>query len=273
METKMCSKCKKEFHLNSSNFQEQKNRKQKFKSYCRNCGKEMCKNYRVKNKEKCNDNAITFKKCSTCKKVLLVSEFSVCKSWKDGLSYQCNECKNKTWKKYYDENSEELNGKTKIRNDKNYQHNLEKYRNYRHEWYVSNKDKRKSYMSDYIKARMKTDIEFKLVFNLRRRLRSAVIGQKTTKANHTMDLIGCSSDFLKKHLESKFRDGMSWKNYGKKHNELRGWEIDHILPCSSFNLIDEIEQYKCFHWTNLQPLWREENISKSARINGDDKLC
>jgi len=70
-----------------------------------------------------------------------------------------------------------------------------------------------------------------------------------------MKLVGCSIDFLKQHLENKFKPGMSWKNYGK-------WHIDHIRPCASFDLRKPAEQKKCFHYSNLQPLWAKENLVK-----------
>lgn len=79
------------------------------------------------------------------------------------------------------------------------------------------------------------------------------------KSIKTSDAIGCSVTFLKNHLESKFRDGMNWDNYGKF-----GWHIDHIKPCASFDLSDQEQQNKCFHYTNLQPLWRSENLSKGC---------
>ena len=72
-----------------------------------------------------------------------------------------------------------------------------------------------------------------------------------------MDLIGCTSDELKNYLESKFLPTMTWDNYGKY------WHIDHIIPCSLFNLIDEEEQKKCFHYTNMQPLFTTTEIAKS----------
>jgi hypothetical protein len=51
---------------------------------------------------------------------------------------------------------------------------------------------------------------------------------------------------------------MNWQNYGQ-------WHIDHIRPCASFDLKDPIEQAKCFNYTNLQPLWAKENLSKGAK--------
>ena len=61
-----------------------------------------------------------------------------------------------------------------------------------------------------------------------------------------------------KYLENKFQKGMNWKNQGRY-----GWHIDHIKPCSKFDLSDPDQQKKCFNYKNLQPLWAAENIKKS----------
>ena len=71
------------------------------------------------------------------------------------------------------------------------------------------------------------------------------------------DFLGCDINFLMLYLESKFLENMNWGNYGE-------WHIDHIKPCCSFDLSD-IDQIKsCFHYTNLQPLWKMENCIKSG---------
>ena len=70
-----------------------------------------------------------------------------------------------------------------------------------------------------------------------------------------------SVDELKKHIEKQFKPGMNWSNHS-----VRGFHIDHIIPCASFDLTKEEEQKKCFHYTNLQPLWAEENLSKGAKV-------
>ena len=81
----------------------------------------------------------------------------------------------------------------------------------------------------------------------------------TTKKHPMTELLGCTFDELKKHLESKFSDGMNWNNYGRK-----GWHIDHIVPCCFFDLTRIDEQKKCFHYTNLQPLWAKTNLFKAS---------
>lgn len=73
--------------------------------------------------------------------------------------------------------------------------------------------------------------------------------------SQTIKLIGCSIEQLKQHLEKQFKLGMSWFNYGK-------WHVDHIKPCASFDLTDIEQQKQCFNYTNLQPLWAEENLVK-----------
>ena len=87
---------------------------------------------------------------------------------------------------------------------------------------------------------------------------AAVKFAKTKKAYKTEKLIGCSILKMRKHLEKQFKKGMTWENHGK-------WHIDHIKPCCKFNLLDKEEQLKCFHYTNLQPLWSQENLSKGGK--------
>ena len=84
---------------------------------------------------------------------------------------------------------------------------------------------------------------------------------KKHKTDKTLNLLGCSAQFLRTYIENKFLEGMTWDNYGK-----HGWHIDHIIPCSSFNLTDSTQQQICFHYTNLQPLWAIDNLKKSNKI-------
>jgi hypothetical protein len=70
--------------------------------------------------------------------------------------------------------------------------------------------------------------------------------------------MGCSIAYAYAYLEAQFAEGMSWENYGE-------WHIDHIRPCASFDLEDPVQQRECFHYTNLQPLWAKDNLSKSDK--------
>lgn len=78
-----------------------------------------------------------------------------------------------------------------------------------------------------------------------------------------MELLGCPLDVAKNHIEKQFKDGMTWDNHGE-------WHIDHIKPCASYDLNIPEEQKKCFHYTNLQPLWANENLSKSDKWESKD---
>ena len=102
----------------------------------------------------------------------------------------------------------------------------------------------------------RNNLHAKLSGNLRSRLLHVLKGNP--KKDTTINLVGCDIDFLRKHLESKFTKGMTWKNYGK-------WHVDHIITCACFNLIREDEQRRCFNWRNLQPLWGEENLEKGDK--------
>jgi hypothetical protein len=73
-----------------------------------------------------------------------------------------------------------------------------------------------------------------------------------------MQLLGCSIHEFKQWIEPQFKRGMTWRNYGKK------WHIDHIVPCSWFNLSDRDEQRRCFHYTNLRPLSKRANLARGA---------
>ncbi|MGV9199678.1 MAG: hypothetical protein ACOC4M_12765 [Promethearchaeia archaeon] len=91
---------------------------------------------------------------------------------------------------------------------------------------------------------------------MRGRVYSALKYYSEPKKKRTMEYVGCDIETLRKHIEKQFQEGMNWKNQGK-------WHIDHRRPCASFDLNLEKERHKCFHYTNLQPLWGEDNLSKN----------
>ena len=102
----------------------------------------------------------------------------------------------------------------------------------------------------------KTDIMYKLVRNLARRIWGKLDSLNIPKPDITYsELLGCTPIELKRHIRKQFKDGMKFSNY-------KLWELDHILPISSFNLIKISQLKKCCHYTNIQPLWMKENRSK-----------
>jgi len=103
--------------------------------------------------------------------------------------------------------------------------------------------------------RVRSYSEKRIAKALRRRLEKIVKGYR----RRTEDLIGCSVSQLRAHLEAKFTGGMSWDNYGL-------WHIDHARPCRSFDLRLPEQQRACFHFSNLQPLWAGDNLSKNCKI-------
>ena len=108
------------------------------------------------------------------------------------------------------------------------------------------------------KVRYYTDINYKLASILRNRLNTVLKVNLPTQ--HTKDFLGCTLEEFRIYIENQFKPGMTWENHG-----VHGWHIDHIKPCASFDLSKPEEQAKCFHYSNLQPLWAEENLRKNGK--------
>ena len=210
--------------------------KSKFKN-CTSCGKLLEKNYKNFRYISKKNNVLRFRPvCRVCERILnakyaKTSAGKIVKSKAD-KKYALSGRKKISQKKYYDKNKKVLNKK-----------NI----------------KRRA-------VKRKTDPHTKIRDNLSLRMRLALKEQNLTKRNTTHKLVGCSIKFLKKYLENQFyphpKTGvkMTWMNYSRK-----GWHIDHIKPCASFDLSNPKQQIKCFNYKNLQPLWAEENIKKSNK--------
>ena len=173
-------------------------------------------------------------------------------------------------KQYYLKNKEYLLKKQKKYDDEHKEHSKEYKRELRKT--PEHKKKVKLYL-DTPEVRLRNrknrriqskflydnDASYKILRLCRNRLNHALNGE--LKSDNTIKLIGCTTEFLKEYLEKQFKSGMNWNNH-----TIKGWHIDHIIPCSSFDLSDFEQQKKCFHYTNLQPLWYDENIKKSNKI-------
>lgn len=148
--------------------------------------------------------------------------------------------RNGYYKKYYKNNKEQINTKRRVYVEKN-------------------RDKIRNRHKNYCNRRFKTDVQYKLSNNLRTRLNTTIKGN--FKSGSAVRDLGCTIEQLKQYLESKFQLGMSWDNH-----TLDGWHIDHIKPLSSFDLSDRKQLLEACHYTNLQPLWAKDNLTKSDKI-------
>jgi hypothetical protein len=196
--------------------------------------KEYNKEYRLKNKEKRKE----YDKEYNLKNKEQIKEYRL---------------KNKEKKKEYDK---EYGKEYRLKNKEK-----------KKEYYLKNKEKRKEHNSkpetqelrrNRENNRYNTDINFRILSICRTRLSHALKGN--SKSASTMELIGCTVDELRRHIESKFELWMTWENQG-----LGGWDIDHIKACSHFNMEDPKQQRACFHWSNLQPMEHIDNIKKGKR--------
>ena len=184
---------------------------------------------------------MALKICFKCKLEKELLCFSKNTKRKDGLYIWCKQCSDIAIKKYRLNNKEKLSEYGR-RYRKGNQERIAKYQ--------------KEYDKKYRKCRLLYDINYKISSYLRRRLNVALKGN--AKSGSAIKDLGCSIAELKKHLESKFQNGMSWQNYGK-------WHIDHIKPLRNFNLTSSVEVAIVCHYTNLQPLWAKDNLSKGSK--------
>jgi hypothetical protein len=123
---------------------------------------------------------------------------------------------------------------------------------------ISNKKWRENNLKDYRKNKKENDPLYSFTHRIRSRIRSFMKTIKITKKNKTFDIIGCSPASLKEHIEKQFTEGMSWDKMGQYIH------IDHIIPLNSAKTEEEV--YKLCHYTNLQPLWAQDNLKKSDKI-------
>jgi hypothetical protein len=174
---------------------------------------------------------------------------------KDGHRARCKACISVASEIYYQKNEARIKERVNASRVEHPDRKQATNRAYR----KNNRAKKNEWAKKWLAEKYHSDIEFKLTSGLRCRLYQAL--KNSHKAAATLELLGCTISELKIHLESKFLPGMTWENHTRD-----GWHVDHIIPCAAFDLTKEEEQRKCFHYTNLQPLWWFDNIKKAATI-------
>lgn len=210
-------------------------------------------------------------KCNSCD--ALIPDEKMTEHRKRRARIVCDECKKKK-KKKYDNNRYSKDKENIIKRVREYEtNNLDKMKDARRKYREKISDKMKEYLKvyrEYYKpirnAKEKERLASDPMYALKKRLRNNILayvkqsGHK--KQCSTSEILGCSFDDFKTYFESKFTEGMTWDLFcssGSIH-------IDHIIPVDAFDLSNEEEIKKCFHYTNLQPLWKLDNLKKSNKI-------
>lgn len=256
METKVCSKCNIEKEI--SEFYKRKESKDGFSSYCRGCKKISAEQYKEKNPDKVkqskrNEYLRNLEKYRNRNKKYRDENQDYTKNYQKTYYDENKKQLLEQQKKYYESNKDII-----LKKSQEYvKNNSEKTKKYQKEYRDNNKEGLREYINQYKKERRENDVIFKLRNNLSHRTRQIFKYFNTEKKDKTFDIVGCTPQFLKEHLEVQFVDGMSWDNR-------REWHIDHIIPLSSAKTEEEL--YKLCHYTNLQPLWAEDNLKKSNKI-------
>jgi hypothetical protein len=257
-------------------------------------GLPLCVNGGKFNMEKISNTPLE-KKCSKCNEVLHYLKFYVRSKQKSGLTSQCKQCIKqyqtsiKTRKSEYDKkyrliNKSKLTERKKEYQKQNREHKnaylreymkkyreinraerLEKYAEYNKIYQKAYREKNKKAIvkkqSEYNSKKYIQDLNYNLMCKLRARIKTGIKKVGGVKSQKTYDLLGCSYSEFKMYFQSKFTKGMTWEKF--MNSEIH---IDHIIPCSKFDLTNEAEQKICFHYTNLQPLWALDNLKKGNKI-------
>lgn len=216
------------------------------------------------------------KQCSKCKLFKDLSQFS-----RNGAAYKsaCKVCRNADAKAYRIANADKLKAKDKRYYDDNKEEHrarMKKYcvehkdeiRSSKREYYARNRDEILQYHQDTkdmrnkrLREKRETDGVFRVTESLKSRVHYVL---RANKSHASSKYIGCSNEYLRKWIEYQFDDQMTWDNYSKV------WHIDHVIPISAFSLQNDHCHYFCFHWSNLRPLNKYENMVKADKIVIED---
>ena len=192
------------------------------------------------------------KTCSKCKTEKPLDGFSKNRAQKDGLQNYCKTCHSLATGSYYKRHRDQATISSRV------WRNTHKKRSaaITSKWGKAN---RKT-INSRRKSRRDTDLNYKIECYVRTRLWVAVQGG--LKAGSSIKDCGCPTDTLRERIESLFWPGMTWDNWGPD-----GWHIDHDIPLSAFDLGNREQFLSANHYTNLSPLWHDDNLSKSDRLD------
>lgn len=244
-------------------------------------------------------HGVWLKLCPQCQLIKSVDDFYHNKNSKDGHGNNCKKCddtrtkarvKNdplykigqaKRWKHYYYKHQEQMKKRAHeyYVSPEGHAHVTEYGKKRRADPRVKEYDRKRSkthrncplvkkIRNEQIKKRLANDLSFKLAYRLRTAANRIIKLGYIKKSTRTIELIGCSIEDFKKHIENLWESGMSWENYGCKHNQ---WSFDHILCVGLFDFSYESHQKACMHYKNIRPMWHLDNIIKNDKLEDGRK--
>jgi len=267
VDVKTCNKCKRELPVAA--FGREKRSQDGLRAACKECRNRLEKEYYERTKDKHAARVKRYRDANREEvrrkgRQYYADHKEEAKEYRDSHKEQIAEAN----RRYREENKDQIADCQRSYREKNqkrlaaqkaeyYEKNKEKISQYKKDWASGNRRRINKRVAKWKREKYATDIDFRITCNLRRRVNKALHG--IAKSRSTLELLGCSVDELKRHLELQFEEGMSWDNYGD-------WHIDHIVPCAAFDMTNAEERKKCFHHTNLQPLWACDNLKKGSRV-------
>lgn len=276
METKVCNYCHICKPWDQFTIDKKRNKPISQCKYCRNLqNKEKKEKLLLEQSKEIKHKEIIDKKiCSKCNKLKEITCF-----YKRSPKLYRTECKqchcelNRINKKKQQQDpiwQEKTKEKRKLKKEEKKEYDKKRYINlkscYRYKisvryWNKLKQDsnRKEKYYFNHANYR-KNNSQAILSHRLRERVRRALKKKNISKLNYTIELLGADCKTVLRHIESKFKAGMSWDNKNL-------WHIDHVVAICHFDLTNIEEQLKAFNYTNLQPLWSEENIEKGKKKN------
>lgn len=188
--------------------------------------------------------------CNKCNEEQDIMEFTYGK--KVRVVKQCRKCRNANCRKYKKTHKDEI----KDYNKQYKRENKEDIDKYNAQYFSENKKTIYERHNAYIQEYRKTNPQFAIGEKLR-----GIVRKIICRESKKYELIGCSRKFLVEWFKFLFEDDMNMENHGDV------WHVDHVIPCKIFDLEDDDESERCFHWSNLQPLHRDNNYKKGDRIS------
>jgi hypothetical protein len=198
------------------------------------------------------------KNCNKCKEVKPYEFFSKYKPCKDGYQTTCKKCMVQIVKKYNSQNKEKINEYQNQYQKEYRKENKEKNKEYNKKYQKENRKKINEYYKSYRKNRIQNDSLFRFSSYTRTLIKGSFKRNNKFKKNtKTENILGCTIEEFRNYIEIKFTKKMTFENYGE-------WHLDHIIPISSAQTEEEVIRLN--HYTNFQPMWAKENISKGNKI-------